>query len=73
MATPNIERLCLKGDLALLDLPRRALLVSRTPRRPAPGTPWVRAVAAAAEAAARANEVLVTGLDREPFQIALAV
>lgn len=61
------------GDRTLLETPRRALLISRTPRRPTPATPWVRAISEAAEAAARAGETLVVGLDRVPFQVALAV
>lgn len=65
--------LAFEGDRALLDVPRRALLISRTPRRPMPGTPWVQAVAAAAAETARAGEVLVTGLDRDAFQVALTV
>ncbi|MCZ7644825.1 MAG: hypothetical protein M5U26_06010 [Planctomycetota bacterium] len=60
------------GDRALLDAPGRALLISRTPRRPAPGTPWVRAIRDAVAASAAAGEALVTGLGRDPFDLALA-
>ncbi|MBE7467230.1 MAG: hypothetical protein HS116_27465 [Planctomycetes bacterium] len=59
------------GDLALLDAPRRMLLISRTPRGTEPGTPWVRAVVECVRASAAAGEALVTGLGREPYDLAL--
>jgi hypothetical protein len=60
-----------RGDLTLLDRPRRALLISRTPRQPTPTTPWVRSTLAATAASAALGEVLVTGAGRTPFDLAL--
>lgn len=59
------------GDRALLGAPRRALLCSRMPRAPRPATPWVRAVVASSEQMARGREVLVTGVGRTPYDLAL--
>lgn len=56
----------------MLRRPRRALLLSRTPRHPRPGTPWVRAAVEAARKIAAADEALVTGLGRDPYDVALA-
>lgn len=60
------------GENALFVRPRRALLLSRTPRRPVPATPWVTAVRQAVETLAASGEVLVTGADRAPEWVALA-
>ncbi len=60
------------GDEQLFSRPRRALLISRTKRNPSPSTPWVRAVIGAVESAVKNGEVLVTGLGRTPFDLALA-
>ena len=75
MRQASLESLGLaaEGDRALLGAPRRALLISRTPKRPAPATPWVRAVVEAAQASAAAGEALVCGAGRAPFDVALAV
>ncbi|MFH0939809.1 MAG: hypothetical protein V1899_11115 [Planctomycetota bacterium] len=59
------------GDLTILDQPRRALLISRTQRHPAPDTPWVSATVAATRKLAAQDEALVTGVDRLPFDLAL--
>lgn len=59
------------GDLALLDAPRCALLISRTPRKPAPDTPWVSGTLAATRKLSADRRVLVTGGDRAPFELAL--
>lgn len=60
------------GEAALFARPRRALLLSRTPRRPAPATPWVAAVRRAVETLVSGGEVLVTGAERAPEWVALA-
>lgn len=60
------------GDESLLSLGRRAVLLSRTPRRPAPGTAWVRATVEAVQRSVRGGEALVTGLGRAPYEVALA-
>lgn len=61
----------LDGDETLLDGPRRALLCSRTPKAPRPATPWVRATTEAVERLARDGEILVTGVGRTPYDLAL--
>jgi hypothetical protein len=68
---PTTEELDFEGDRTLLDGPRRALLVSRVPRRPRPATPWVRAVVKAVKRSVEAGETLITGLGRDPFDLAL--
>ena len=75
MRQASLEKLDLAstGDSGVLNRVCRALLISRTPKRPAPGTPWVRKVAAAAQASAAAGEALVLGAERTPFDVALAV
>lgn len=65
------ERLSTQGDSALLSLPRRALLISRTPRRPVPVTPWVRSVAESVRRSVAVGEVVVTGVGRDPYELAL--
>ena len=59
------------GELSLLDLPRRAVLVSRTKRNPAPDTPWVVATRAAVKKISADGQVLVTGCERLPYDLAL--
>ncbi len=59
------------GDQQLLTRPRRAILISRTPRNPAPGTPWVRAIVEAVRRSVDAGEVIVTGIGRDPYELAL--
>ncbi|MCY3020556.1 MAG: hypothetical protein NTW87_16160 [Planctomycetota bacterium] len=59
------------GELELLDLPRRTLLVSRGERAPSPDTPWLVATVATAEQTAAQSEVLVTGAGRVAFDAAL--
>lgn len=61
------------GDLALLDLPRRALLVSRGERHPQPDTAWVAAITAAVRQLVSGGETLVTGVDRVAYDAALWV
>ncbi len=60
-----------EGELGLLNAPRRALLVSRTKRNPAPTEGWVRGVIDAATHAILASETLVVGDGRVPWQLAL--
>lgn len=65
------DGLAFDGDRALLGAPRRALLCSRTPKAPRPATPWVRAVIDAARSLADRGEILVTGVGRTPYDLAL--
>jgi len=60
-----------RGDLALLERPRRTLLISRTERLPDPRSTWVRGTITAVEKLCAAGEVLVTGCGRLPFDLAL--
>lgn len=55
----------------MLDGPRRALLCSRTPKAPRPATPWVRAIVEATRHLTDRGEILVTGVGRTPYDLAL--
>ncbi|HLX64592.1 MAG TPA: hypothetical protein VKX17_25185 [Planctomycetota bacterium] len=59
------------GNLALLDGPRRALLISRAERNPTPATPWIRDTIAATNALIAAGETLVAGTNRTAWDVAL--
>jgi hypothetical protein len=61
----------LLGNKGLLERPRRTILISRTERRPEPATEWVRAIVEAVNESVGRGEVVVTGLGRTPFDIAL--
>jgi len=63
--------LAFDGDLSLLDLPRRALLVSRTEKKISPHAPWLIALRHATEQMLNAGEVLVTGTGRVPYELPL--
>lgn len=65
--------LCHVGDAGLLVCQRRAILISRTPRRPTPGTAWVRATVSAVRRSVTAGEVIVTGTGRDAYDLALLV
>ncbi len=71
MSTPIPGGLSSCGDPALFSLPRRALLVSRTPRRPVPATGWVRGVLESVRRSVAAGEAIVTGVGRDPYELAL--
>lgn len=60
-----------EGELALLDRPRRVLLVSRVERRPLPDAGWMLDMQAALRHGVSGGEVLVGGVDRTPFEAAL--
>lgn len=61
----------LTGDREILNRPRRAILVSRTRRNPEPTTPWVRAVLDCVERSIATGEAMVTGIGRDPYDLAL--
>ena len=65
-------RLKMSGNRDLLRRPGRALLISRTERKATPSTPWVRAIVDSVRASIQAGEVLVAGVGRVPFEVALA-
>ncbi len=60
-----------RGDLSLLDRPRRCLLISRAEKSPQPDTPWVRATVEAVHELLLRNEILVTGTERTAYDAAL--
>jgi hypothetical protein len=64
-------RLEFSGDLSLLDLARRTLLVSRADRNPTPTSPWLQNTLAATRKLVLNHEVLVTGTGRAAFDAAL--
>lgn len=59
------------GDIGLLERPRRALLISRGERNPTPGDARIQATLRATQHLLDANEVLVAGTDRHPWDLAL--
>lgn len=68
---PQLDDFTMEGDRALLNGTRRALLISRTNRRPAPGTRWVRAVVEATHRSVERDEAIVLGVGRDPYDLAL--
>jgi hypothetical protein len=60
-----------RGDMSLLDRPRRMLLVSRTEKFPQPDAPWLLNTIAAVLRSCEQHEALVTGLDRLAYETAL--
>ncbi len=63
--------LAFRGDLSLLERPRRCLLVSRGERHPQPDAPWLRGIVAHIPDVVARGEVLVTGVERCAFDVAL--
>ncbi|MEI6231750.1 MAG: hypothetical protein WCT04_01755 [Planctomycetota bacterium] len=59
------------GDIGLLERPRRALLVSRGERNPAPDEARLCAVIDAARSVVSSGEALVVGTEREHWDVAL--
>lgn len=72
MSSSVAGNLDLFGSTDLLKRTRRAILVSRTERRPTPSTGWVRAIVDAVGESVQKGEVVVTGVGRTPFDVALA-
>lgn len=64
-------KLRVDGDIGLLERPRRALLVSRGERSPTPGDPCIRATLDATRKVIGADETLVVGTFRFPWDLAL--
>ncbi|HEY3324571.1 MAG TPA: hypothetical protein VGP72_29230 [Planctomycetota bacterium] len=60
-----------RGDMSLLEKPRRCLLVSRGERTPQPDTPCIRSLVKETQKLAAADEVLVCGAGRTAFDAAL--
>ena len=63
-------RLQARGDAALLDRPRRMLLLSRAEKFPQPDAPWLLDTLTAVQRCHEQHEVLVTGLDRLAYDAA---
>lgn len=66
-------RLDHRGDLALLDGPRRCLLISRAEKTPRPDSPWIRATVEAVRVLLSRGETLVSGAGRTGYDAALWV
>jgi len=64
-------RLSASGNVALLNLPRRCLLVSRAEKAPQPSTAWLRDSLQAVKFVVAKDEVLVSGVGRTAWEAAL--
>src|SRR5437868_320209 len=60
-----------RGDLALLDGPRRCLLISRAEKSPRPDSPWLQATVDAVRESHARGETLVAGTGRIAYDAAL--